>query len=90
MVTSKRAPRQVQDLPSDPQGTSKSPRVDPKVTFGNVFGPRCWAFGHNDADDKFQNTPRRRALEPVCMFENPLPVMENETYTLEHELDNST
>ena len=26
----------------------------------------------------------------VCMFENPLPVMENETYTLEHELENST
>ena len=26
----------------------------------------------------------------VCMFENPLHVMENETYTLEHELENST
>ena len=30
----------------------------------------------------------QEALERVCMFENPLPVMENETYTLEHELEN--
>ena len=26
----------------------------------------------------------QKALEHVCMFENPLPVMENETYTLKH------
>ena len=24
----------------------------------------------------------------VCMFENPLPVLENETYTLKHTLSN--
>ena len=32
----------------------------------------------------------RESLKHVCMFENPLPVMENETYTLERELENST
>ena len=28
----------------------------------------------------------RKALEHVCMFENPLPVLENGTYTLKDTL----
>ena len=54
----------------------------------------CRADQNPSACDGFCNFkqvgPYLEALYYVCMFENPLPVMENETYTLEHELENST
>ena len=37
---------------------------------------------------KTEQHSTQEALHYVCMFENPLPVMENETYTLENELKN--
>ena len=55
-------------------------------------GNETYTFKHTRSEliDKAPKSETQEALHYVCMFENPLPVMENETYTLEHELENTT